>query len=215
MAPTATDYQWISEYRELVEGYCATLVRGITVQQFLQGLQAEPLGDLSGYEDLDQRTTELFTEFRRNRAVGRRYLIGATGVSGDQDEWVLGLERHGGLGVTDRLAAPLSRGTRLVSHFRNVNAVDRFHWYEDGEPRTRFEPIFATRREGSTPDELVEVMTEVGFDLPSGDEPDSSVHTAATFALAERLTGVRLTPDLLDKATFTAGLVPQNAVRKP
>ncbi|WP_404800149.1 DUF6461 domain-containing protein [Actinomadura algeriensis] len=41
------------------------------------------------------------------------------------------------------------------------------------------------------------------------------MHTEATFALAERLTGVRVTAELLDKTTFAAGLVPHSAVRRP
>lgn len=215
MAPTATDYRWIGEYQELLEGYCAVLVRGLTVQRFLHGMQAEPLGDLSGYEALYRRAMDVAAEYRRDRPGGRRYLIGATTVPGDQGDWILGLEIHGALGVSDSLVAPLARGTRLVSHFRNVNAVDRFCWYEDGELRTTFEPLFPTQRSGAAPDELVEVMEEVGFDLRSGDERDFSMHTQATFALAERLTGVRLTAELLDKTTFTAGIVPQSAVMRP
>ncbi|WP_262402355.1 DUF6461 domain-containing protein [Actinomadura sp. CNU-125] len=215
MAPTATDYRWISEYRELLEGYCAVLVRGITVQQFLRDMQAEPLGELSGYAALEERSTEVFAEYRRNRSGGRRYLIGAASVPGDQGEWVLGLEVHGALGVRDHLVAPLARGTRLVSHFRNVNADDRFCWYEDGELRTSFEPMLPIHRAGSAPDGLVESMAEVGFELRGWDDREPSLHTEAAFALAERLTGVRVTAELLDKATFAAGIVPWSAVKRP
>lgn len=150
--------------------------------------------------------------WRRHSA--ERFLIGATAVQGD---WVLGLEVNGYLGTLPELVEPLSRGTRLVSHFCNVNAVDRFLWYEDGTLRTDFEPLFPAHRLGSTPDELVDLMVDVGFDLEE-DEDDAFTDTPTTeaaFALAARLTGVHLTPRLLDEATFTIGLTPRSAMSNP
>lgn len=209
MAITATDYQWINDYSELAEAYCATLIRGTTVQHFLRKMRAEPSGNVTGYAELEQRTRNAWEQHADNQ-----YLIGATTVRGDQGEWVLGLESNGYLGTVPHLVAPLSSGTRLVSHFCNVNAQDLFLWYEDGTLRTSFEPLFPTQRDGSTPDELEEVMAEVGFDLQHDEEEqDFSMTTESAFALTERLTGVHLTPELLDKATFTTGLVPWSATR--
>jgi hypothetical protein len=65
---------------------------------------------------------------------GEVLFIGATSV----DDWVLAVEPNGFLGVTEQIIVPLSAGTRLVSHFRNVNAVDRFYWVEDGDVRVQF-----------------------------------------------------------------------------
>jgi hypothetical protein len=209
MATTATDYQWINDYSELAEAYCALLVRGVTVQDYLRGMRARPQSSISGYTALERRTREVWEEHSDNE-----YLIGATTVPGDQGEWVLSLESNGYLGTLPHLVAPLSSGTRLVTHFRNVNAHDIFLWYEDGTLRTSFEPLFPTERDDSTPDELVGMMAEVGFDLSSDEEEaDFSLTTEAAFALAERLTGVHLTPELLDKATFATGLVPWSATR--
>ncbi|MGP4024592.1 DUF6461 domain-containing protein [Actinomadura sp. 3N407] len=209
MATTATEYQWINDYSDLAEAYCAVLVRGVTVQEFLRGMRAEPQGDLSGYTELERRTKDVWDQHSDNE-----YLIGATRVPGDQGEWVLGLEVNGYLGTLPHLVAPLSSGTRLVAHFRNVNAHDQFVWYEDGTLRTYFEPLFPTDRDGSAPDELVEVMAEVGFDLQGDEEEfDDSLTTEAAFALAARLTGAHLTPELLDKAIFAAGLVPWSATK--
>ncbi|MEU5876053.1 DUF6461 domain-containing protein [Spirillospora sp. NPDC047279] len=209
MATTATDYQWINDYSELAEAYCAVLIRGVTPQDFLRGMRAEHRGSASGYADLERHTRDVWEEHSDNA-----YLIGATTVLGDQGEWVLGLESNGFLGTLPHLVAPLSNGTRLVAHFCNVNAHDLFLWYEDGSRRTAFEPLFPGHRDGSAPDELVNVMAEVGFDLQQDeDEQDFSLTTEAAFALAERLSGVRLTPEVLDKATFTTGLVPFSATR--
>jgi hypothetical protein len=46
-----------------------------------------------------------------------------------------------------------------------VNAVDHhFYWFEDGELRVHFEPLFPTQRDGRDADDLEPVMQEVGFD---------------------------------------------------
>ncbi|TDC38340.1 hypothetical protein E1281_39200 [Actinomadura sp. KC345] len=211
MAATAIDYQWINDYSELAEAYCAVLVRDLTVRDYLRGMRATPDGDVSGYAGLERRTSDVWEEHS-----GNQFLIAATTVPADQGEWLLGLEVNGFLGTVPHLVEPLSRGTRLVAHFCNVNAHDLFLWYEDGEVRTSFEPLFPTGLDGSTPNDLVELMAEVGFDLHEEDdeyEPDFSMTTEAAFALAERLTGVRLTPELLDRTTFVTGLVPWSASR--
>ena len=77
---------------------------------------------------------------------------------------------------------------------------------EDGIIRLNFEPLLPWDRQGSTPDALVADVLEVGFDL--SDDGDNVGHnTASAFALAERLTGVRITPSLLGKATYQCGIV--------
>nr|WP_308407871.1 DUF6461 domain-containing protein [Streptomyces somaliensis] len=101
----------------------------------------------------------------------------------------------------------MSRGTELVAHFRNVTAVDHFSRYADGEPRLRFEPLLPYARGRAVPDGAVALMREVGFD-PRGDEAAPEAAAEAAFALAERLTGVRLTPGLLDRAEFLTGSAP-------
>ncbi|MER7108321.1 DUF6461 domain-containing protein [Streptomyces sp. NPDC000229] len=79
----------------------------------------------------------------------------------------------------------------------------RSSWYEAGELRTGFE--WPTDRYGSTPDDLVPVMREIGFGLTEKeDRTGPSTDTkAAVLALAERLTGVRLTEELLKDAAYS------------
>ncbi len=129
------------------------------------------------------------------------------------------IEPGGILGVTPAVALPLSEGHELVSHFRNVNAHGRFRWVRDGELRVEFDPMFPNvRRAGSTPDDLVDEMAAVGFDVaPShagAAETDSRFAdlsepwvgpVAGSFALAERLTRVAVSRELLDEATFFCG----------
>ena len=84
-----------------------------------------------------------------------------------------------------------------------------FHWYEDGELRTTFE--WAANRTGSTPDELTALIREVGLN-PTGDQDPAIDEKAAVFALTERLTGVRVTDDLLAEAEYQTGDVPEEPV---
>ncbi|MET9973267.1 DUF6461 domain-containing protein, partial [Streptomyces sp. NPDC006356] len=135
---------------------------------------------------------------------GESMFVGVTAVG----EWSLMVEVNGFLGVTPAAMLPVSRGRRAVSHYRNVNAVDHFYWFEDGETRLHFEPLCPSRRDGSHADEILTEMRESGFDLRDGRDRDHTRHTEAAFALAHRLTGIRLTPELFESAEFTCGTAP-------
>lgn len=146
---------------------------------------------------------------RWERHEGSRLLIGVTSVSGG---WSLGLEINGYLGVTPEVIVPLSAGTRVVAHYLN-SAVDRFYYLDDRDIRLYFEPLFPAERDGSQADALVGAMRKAGFQL--GDDEDLGVGdaeddlpTAASFALAETLTGVRLTAELLEDSSYLWGVVP-------
>ncbi|WP_030321307.1 DUF6461 domain-containing protein [Streptomyces sp. NRRL B-3229] len=198
---TATDYAWLEDgYELLMEAYCLTLVRGLTPAELLRELGAEGGQRITGVDALGEPSYEVHTPFQ--------LFVGATAIR----DWTLMVECNGYLGVTDEAMLPLSRGRRIVSHFLNVNAVDRFCWYEDGDLRLHFEPLFADTRYGSHPDELVAEMRESGFDLSERDEDDDNDYyaslTGASFALAHRLTGIRLTPELFAGAEFLCGVAP-------
>jgi hypothetical protein len=63
---------------------------------------------------------------------------------------------NGGIGTQTDAMKRATADTRGVSHFRSPNAMSLFSWWEDGELRTRFEgPL---HRDGSAPDELVDLM---------------------------------------------------------
>ncbi|MEV5320585.1 DUF6461 domain-containing protein [Streptomyces sp. NPDC052687] len=199
---TAADYTWLEErYADLMEAYCVTLVRGLTAEELLKELRAEPAGRATGVAALAEPSYAVQTPYRM--------YVGATTVG----DWALMLEYNGYLGIRDEAMLPLSRGRTVVSHFRNVNAVDHFNWYEDGTLRLHFEPLFAYHRDGSHPDELLTEMRESGFDLSEADDRDTDHHTEAAFALAHRVTGIRLTPELFETAEFTCGVaaVPRSA----
>jgi hypothetical protein len=192
----AEDYTWFAK-THLYEAYCLTLVRGLGRSDALARIDAEPTGSVFGLMN--------FINYAYDNAswrTGSPFPIGAVELDG----WTLLVEANGFLGVTAAVIRPLSAGTRVVSHYRNVDAEDRFCWMDDGELRLQFEPLFPYIREGSEPDSLIDVMRQVGFDLRNIEDHDYELHTEAAFALAEHLTGVRLTYELLDTADYLCGL---------
>lgn len=204
MTATAADYAWFDEDRPtgLDELYCLTLVRGLTPAEFLARIGARAQAPRTGLAALFEPSMEMWGEEHQ----GKSLFIGATTVPGDGGDWALGVEINGFLGVTEAVIVPASAGTRLVSHYSN-NGPDHFYWIEDGDIRLNFNPLEPAYREGSTPDALVGIMHEVGFDLrEDGDNAEHCI--AAAFALAERLTGVRITPDLLEESTYACGIAP-------
>jgi hypothetical protein len=202
MVATAADYTWFeSQFPGLAEAYCLTLSRGLRPQDFLARIGATEQAPLTGVSALFEPSMEAWRQYE-----GTALLIGATSVTGEAGEWTLGVESNGFLGVTPEVVAPASAGTRIVSHFQNIEGVTRFYWIEDGGIRLYFSPLDPSDREGSTPDALTGVMRQVGFDLDDdSDNADDCI--AAALALAEHLTGVRLTPELLEQATFLCGIV--------
>ncbi|MFF0739512.1 DUF6461 domain-containing protein [Streptomyces sp. NPDC004111] len=195
---TAADFAWIREqYASLLEAYCVTLVEAITPEELLRALGAEPGERTTGVEDLCEPSYDVW-----DMEDGERLLVAAAPVG----DWSLMVEYNGFLGITDEVALPLSRGRTVVSHFRNINAVDHFKWYRDGTTRLHFEPLFPHQRDGSHPDELLTAMRESGFDLSDAEDRPRRGHTEAAFALAQRITGVAPTPLLFAGAEFVGGL---------
>ncbi|GAA4927034.1 DUF6461 domain-containing protein [Streptomyces coeruleoprunus] len=199
MNATAADYRWLDDHcPELIEAYCLTLVRALSPADVLDRLRARRESTVTGVAALVGAAGEAW---EANGA--ERHFVGVCELDG----WAMVVEPNGYLGSLDEISAPLSKGTEVVTHFRNVNAVDHFSRYVDGELRLHFEPLFPYARDGADPDGAVALMRAVGFDLrQEGGDIDAT--TEAAFALAERLTGVRLTPELMDGARFLCGTAP-------
>ena len=198
MTASADDYAWFRDYRRgsLHEMYCMTLVRGVVPDEFLARVGADPQGEFTGFDAFVERDAE----FQDSQDLyGDFMFVGATQVTGREGPWTLLVEINGLAGTDHALMAPLSTGTRVVSHYRNVNALTYISWWEDGELRTRFERPFD--RSGSTPDALVELMARVGI------SEESNPGSAEFLALAEELTGVRITAAVLDDAVYSTGVI--------
>ncbi|MEU0040214.1 DUF6461 domain-containing protein [Streptomyces sp. NPDC006333] len=212
---TAHDYTWIRAsllFRRMMEsGYTLTLISGRTPREVLRAMEAEPRGTGEGTAGLieadDTHRAEVDHDY-----WDESYVAGAFSTPGVNGDWTLVLGFDGGLGIAAPCAEMLSKGGRVVAHSTNGGKpIHLFHWFEDGELRTTFE--VPSSRDGSTPDELVPLLREVRLPLTSEGEHDESApdvdRKAAVLALAERLTGVRVTEALLQDATYELGLVPE------
>ncbi|WP_328685288.1 DUF6461 domain-containing protein [Streptomyces sp. NBC_00343] len=212
---TARDYAWIRSSRlfdcALEIGYTLSLVRGVAPREVLRVMEAEPQGSCTGADALIERQDELRDP--EDYSDGS-FMAGAFTVPGEGGDWTLVLHvGEGGTGMRSRfLKALTDGGCAVVLSSNGGKPMHFFHWYEDGELRTTFE--WHTARHGSTPDALNSAMREVGYTL--SDDEDGTSETservdtkAAAFALAERLTGVRVTEELLQGAEYQLGYVPE------
>lgn len=194
-------------------GYTLSLVRGVAPREVLRVMEAEPQGSCTGADALIERQDELRDP--EDYSDGS-FTAGAFTVPGEGGDWTLVLHLgEGGMGMRSRFLEALTDGGCAVVHTSNGGKpMHFFHWYENGELRTTFE--WPTVRRGSTPDALNSAMCEVGYVL-SDDEDESSERVdtnAAAFALAERLTGVRVTEELLQGAEYQLGHVPDEPVEE-
>lgn len=202
MPVTIADYLWWSPWRpEWAEAHCVTLASDITPDRFIRSLGAHPIAEVQGIDALD----ELAVHHHADGYDPFRALIGVADVGGG---WSLAAEINGYLGVTDRLIEPVSVGRTIVSHFRNINASYRFHWWRDGRLLVDFDLLFPTERFGADPDALLDDIRDVGvpLDAESGDITGIDL-SAAGFALAERITEVACTAELFERSTFVVAAV--------
>ncbi|MFD9793725.1 DUF6461 domain-containing protein [Streptomyces sp. NPDC059070] len=198
MTATAADYMWLNErFPELAEAYCFTLVHKLAPSDVLARLEGQSEPSRTGVEAIVEAAFELL-----GRSDTTRQFIAIT-TAGD---WTLLIEPVGYLGVTEERALPASAGTRWISHFVNINGLGSFLWAEDATERLTFEPGMPDRRWGTTPDAVLEAMHHCGFQFWD-ETSDTAEHLAAeaAFALAEHLTGVPITPELLQDTTFICG----------
>ncbi|MEV4251409.1 DUF6461 domain-containing protein [Streptosporangium canum] len=212
MIATSDDHSRFPSERlpDLGGAYCFTYVRGLTPEELVTrlGVRVEDCSHMT----LDELTQDSYSGSYERRAFG------AVAVG----DWVLLVEANGSLGVTDEIIMPLSAGTRLVSHFYlDIKCMDYFHWIEDGKTRFdylhqdgyshwikngKIQPEFP-HQEGYSeemPDELAETMKRIDSVYPEFTDP----HEGPAFLLAERLTGITMTPQLLEESTYLCGVVP-------
>jgi uncharacterized protein DUF6461 len=205
MTATTADYMWFEErFPDLAWAYAISLVHDLSPADLLQRLGGRYEGAVTGAGALTESAYDFYEPF-----VSERTLFGMATV----DAWTLLVEPNGWLGTDEAKVLPASLGTCWVSHYDNgdANTDGCFLWAEHSELRLRFDLRNAGRRHGSGADELLNVIRRLGFEFPEeGTEADIDPVPAvpAAFALAEQLTGVRLTPDHLQDADFVCGSAP-------
>jgi hypothetical protein len=197
MTATSRDYLWLdAAFGDWTRAYCLTLVSDLTPEGLIAALGTAPNGVVVGVKQLVKPSYRLWD----TPEAGSRLLVGVGGFG----PWAVMAEANGYVGVTAERMRPISRGRHVVSHYVDVNAVDRFAWWADGETRLDFEPL-VPQLPADVPADLRQQVVDAGIVLDGDD--DEFHQTEAAFALAERLTGVRITPDLLTRMMFATAVV--------
>ncbi|MQS05625.1 DUF6461 domain-containing protein [Streptomyces alkaliphilus] len=197
MTKTAADYMWFEEdFPDLAEAYCFSLIQGLSPAELMSRLDGQPREPLKGVAAV------VDAAFARELEEGDRQLVAITTLG----TWTLMIEPKGYLGVTEERILPASAGARWISHFVNINGVGMFLRAEDQVLCLCFDPVFPEARWGAAADEVLDVMKRIGF--PLGDETvETDLSASAAFALAEHLTGVAITPALLQDTSFDCATV--------
>jgi hypothetical protein len=132
----------------------------------------------------------------------------------------LAVDPEGHLLTSDPPTPPVTTDGLVVSLYRSINYDTQFQWFEGGRLQLAFG--FSTvgwYRKGEQAEASGAMLTEVGFDLQDAPDDDDLMDQVMAhnderlaFALAERLVGEKLTPDLLAAGTYTFAAMPSRAV---
>ncbi|MFF3438459.1 DUF6461 domain-containing protein [Streptosporangium sp. NPDC002721] len=171
------DHAWFSD-SGFAESYSLIFVRGLTPEQLVART-----GDRA--EDLSWTTLDAGARHDHEPGSG-----GVTTVG----DWAFTTHYYSWFGADDEFLVPLSAGTRLVSLSRlDIKGLEDFRWVEDGEIRFGFWAQEGYSEE--VPDELAETMRQIDHDYG---EDKYELYRGPGLVLIERLTGIRLTPRILD-----------------
>lgn len=209
LSVTVADYSWWRPWRtEWADAHCVTLVSDITAEGVVTSLRANTVAQVRGIDALYERAVEDWPGgYDPSQAV-----IGVADIDG---KWALVAEINGFVGVTERLIGPMSVGRTIVSHFRNINAAYRFHWWRDERLLVDFDLLFPTERFGADPDALVDDIRSVGIPLDAQPEEIAEIDlSAAGFALAQRITNVVCTPELFERSDFLVAAVSMPSIEE-
>lgn len=216
---TFEQYRWVKEEAWIQSAYCITLISAIGPDDVLASLKARRTRPVvRGAEEALFEGSELAEE---QGLSGMDQQVVAVATAGDG--WTLMIESNGYIGITDAAMASLTAGHEVVAHSQNVNGDNHFVWWYDGVKQVYFNPLTpawdlvgpgaACQSSARAVARVTELIGDVGGieldDPPPGGRVEYR-HVEGAFALAERLTGVAVTPHLLVDSTFTVTVVPLN-----
>ncbi|QII09251.1 hypothetical protein BH93_27135 (plasmid) [Rhodococcoides fascians A25f] len=198
------DYLWVEEFEFFTsDGYCLALVDASTTGDILTSLRTS-----------DDRLSVVGAKaaLRESHSLGVQHDVDGVrvqpvAIAEVANGWTMLLQAPGFLGISDTAMAEIIMTHNVVSH-----GADRFVWWSGGVKKTSFEPllpqadlagVLADRQPPESRAHIVALIAEVGgIDLD--ETPGREFHhVAGSFALAERLTGVRITNNLLETSPFT------------
>ena len=206
MISTATysDYAWLTsdEFAVWQEvGYCFTHITDATPVEVLTLLKAEHTSTVIGVDDLHIRAGEAW-DARGGGPFGKM-LVAATAIG----TTTLLVESTGFIGVTSKHMKPMSRGRQVVSCYYALG-LSQFWWWIDGTLELQFEPLGpGAGRTGAHPDDHLQDMSEVGLDITMTRDVRDVPINEATLALAERVAGTPVRPEMFHSNEFILGLV--------
>lgn len=213
------DYLWVNEEAWIQNAYCVTLISAIEPDDVLASLRARRTRPVAvGADDAFFEGGQLAEEQQLSGTDQQVVAVAAAG-----NGWTLMIESNGYIGVTDSAMASLAAGHEIVAHFQNVNGDNHFVWWYDGVKQIYFSPSNPTwdlvgagtahQSSAEAVARITEMIKEVGGIELNDPPPEGRTdyrHVEGAFALAERLTGVAVTPHLLVFANFTVAVVPLN-----
>ncbi len=208
-------FQWLlthdGHHCPLDEIYTVAFFRALdpseVVRRFSRG---ENHGQELGFDELMEQATEKSSIPGGSGGV----TVGVVQVG----EWSVAIEPMGWMATLADVLAELSRDCEVLAITRHDYAEHRFAYAIDGTIVTGYSPLHCPHlRHGSEPDRLNGFMRELGMavdvrdDENDGDEydwededewPESDYLSflPRAFALAAKLTQVRFTPEILDRA---------------
>lgn len=198
---SADDYAWAVETHALGLNFCLTFVRGLNPDEVISRLGgADPVSMVSAEPALGtamEAVEERVDEHGGTHPSGLDYV--AATPAGD---WTMIVEPNGFLCTGDDAIRALSAAGEMVSFYFNENTTPRFTLAIGGREVVGFDPGCPAERHGADPGRLDAVLAELGFGLDLANEDYDERFRERTFALMERITGVRWDAAFLDRATF-------------
>ncbi|MBU2669978.1 hypothetical protein KOI35_41380 [Actinoplanes bogorensis] len=188
----AGDYVWFEDVEDLRKGFCFVWVKGLTSSEVIERMGAKELERIGWQQMVGAGDGQ--------RGAVEKYFFG---VSRASDEWSLVIEDNGQLGLADDLLRPLSKGTTLVCLWKGSGGRVRYLELDDEVVQLDMDPSDVSRRTGNKAREMETTIDEVGL----GGDTDSDPVPGA-FALAERVTGVRLSLEMLQERTYLFSATP-------
>lgn len=190
MASSVGDFRWFSQDLVLGLDFCLTFVRACSPGEVLARLGGLDPIDIQGVENLPDAGD-------LDPSNGLAFLAVA-----DAGGWTMIVEPNGFFCTDEQVVRVLSADGEQVTFYQTEHATPQFLWAADGDVRVAFCPV-GDDRWGTDPRRLDEMLAEFGF----GEEGVEDFE-ARTLALMYHLTGVRLTPTLLQNAVFRCAFAP-------
>jgi hypothetical protein len=217
--PQIADYSWFDVTEQgLSVGCCLTFVKDLTADEVVRRLAGTVVAEMAGLDELEEHSAAVTIPPNAHRPDGSVVFGESTGrefaAVADRPGGVLIVEPYGFLTTVPEINRPLSRGTDVAVVHLSENNEEKFVWASGGDVRTEFDFRHAHWREGTEPDALLARLRDLGFNLSTADDPDDpgwfydERAVARAFTLAEQLTGVGFTEEVLTTPRFLAVSVP-------